>query len=41
MKELLRIYNVLTLFDRKEACTQDEIRKAISLDEADLVSYET
>lgn len=41
MKELLRIYNVLALFDRKEACTQDEIRKAISLDEADLVSYET
>ncbi|MBB1137959.1 YafY family protein [Myroides sp. WP-1] len=41
MKELLRIYHVLALFERKEACTQDEIRKAISLDEADLVSYET
>ncbi len=41
MKELLRIYNVLNLFESKEECSQEEIRKAISLDEPNLVSYET
>ncbi|MDM1404701.1 WYL domain-containing protein [Myroides marinus] len=41
MKELLRVYNVLTLFDKREYCTKDEILKAASKDEEAVISYET
>ncbi|MDR2223898.1 MAG: WYL domain-containing protein [Flavobacteriaceae bacterium] len=41
MKELLRIYIVLDLFERRERWTKDEILQAISREETTEVSYET
>lgn len=41
MKELVRVYNVLALFEGKEYCTKEEILNAVSKEEEAVISYET
>lgn len=41
MKDLLRIYNVLTLFEHRKNCTKEEILEAVGKAEDKPVSYET
>lgn len=41
MKELLRIYHVIELFEKKEFCTKQEILEAASRTEQQVISYET
>lgn len=41
MKELIRVYNILTLFEKKRYFSKDEILKAVSQGEENIISYET